>query len=536
MIDLSLLSYIPDPFGVQESRYMVFEPQSGSRLLSATQLSRYPKRILTYDVAALVDDLRRLKHPPPSNILDLGDAMRLLAARPKDEGGERLWSIWPTLRHHFQSTTDADDFAQIVESRVNRPASSEQARLLAEALRALRAKWECLESELRSVGEWERLTTVEWPLQSVFAYRQFAGIKMNHTVARELLNRLSSEKYAAYREVAQVLNKSPTGLNFWNIHPYLKRTDVSQLMALSSGGRLQDAFELAAPNSHFASSFLSLVKASRDEAIVKRAVGGAKRIYPIFHVLGTISGRILVSDPYLQQLRRAYRSLVAPDSDLRLIYLDYAQFEPGVLAGLAEDLRLIEAYNAGDVYTALAEVLFGDPGARPIAKRVFLAFSYGMSTERIAAILAGGEGSNEERESYERKIRVFFEDFSMLEEFRASQEAKLLSDGFVCSLLGNRRLRTSADDLTGKEKRWSLNHPVQSTASLIFKEALVSIAREFGADSIVLPMHDAILLQFVKDRNFPRNVKGASEMMVAAYKRHLPNINARVTASSSAKQ
>lgn len=123
----------------------------------------------------------------------------------------------------------------------------------------------------------------------------------------------------------------------------------------------------------------------------------------------------------------------------------------------------------------------------------------------------------------------------MLEDYRISQESRLLEDGFVCSLLGNRRLRSSAGSLTFKEKRWSLNHPVQSTASLIFKEALIKIAEEIGADSIILSMHDAVLLQLSNDSKFDRNVERATEMMIAAYKRHLPSIEARVTVGSFAE-
>ena len=535
MHEVALLAYIPDPFAVRKSRYMLFEFEGETRTVSAQELSAYTAPLMTYDVPALVDDLRRLNQPPPRQVLDIGDALRLGVARSKDDGGERLWNIWSALKRFFDAKADGDALELIVESRVDRPECLEQIRLLREALKALRRHWNYLAPKLKSVGELERLISVEWPLQGVFAYRQFMGVRVDAAGASGLLSRISSEKYAAYREVAQILNKSPTGLTFWNIHPYLKRTDVNHLEVLDPGGRLQDAFEFAASHSRFASSFLSLVKAGRDEAIVKRAMGRNERIYPIFHVLGTISGRILVSDPYLQQLQRAYRSLIAPDPNSRLVYLDYAQFEPGVLAGLSEDNRLIAAYNAGDVYTALAEALFGEPHARPMAKRVFLAFSYGMTTERIAALLAGSGGSQADRKAYAAKINAFFKAFSRLEDYRTSQQQKLLEDGFVSSLLGNRRLRTSRGDLTLKEKRWALNQPVQSTASLIFKEALLDITLEMGAEKIILPVHDAVLLQLSDDGNFDRNVECATEMMIAAFSRRFPNIQARVTAGSFAE-
>ncbi|MDE0312058.1 MAG: DNA polymerase [Caldilineaceae bacterium] len=529
MINVTFLAYIPDPFAVQILHYMVHEPKNEIRQLSALEVSNYDAPILTFDVAALVDDLRRQNLLPPKHILDIAECLRLLVARSRDDGGERLWNIWPQLIHYFQSKVDGDAFQRIVESKTIRPNASEQRRLLTEALMALRLLWDDLKVKLRSVGELERLTSVEWPLQGIFAYRQFAGIRVNAAVARDYLDEIRAKKYESYREVAQILNHGPTGLNFWNIHPYLEQTDVSHLVEFNRGGQLQDAFELAAANSPFASSFLSLVKASRDESIVKRAIGDVERVYPIFHVFGTITGRILVSDPYLQQLRRDYRTLIAPDPNLRIVYLDYAQFEPGVLAGLSDDKHLTAAYNDGDIYIALAQSLFKDPSARPMAKRVFLAFSYGMTPDRIASILVGSTNLQSNRNAYKTTLNAFFENFSMLENYRIKQQQELLENNFVCSLFGNRRLRTGTGMLTLKEQRWAMNHPVQSTASLIFKQALLGISEEIGVDSIILPIHDAVLLQLPDDRNFDRTLNGVEEIMISAFRRHFPKIDARVT-------
>ena len=535
MTDFSFLAYLPDPFVVQESLYFVKKSDGSVHSMSASELSAYSAPLITYDVPALVDDLRRMQEQPPKRILDIGDALRLTIALAKDDGGERGWEQWSALKKFFDVSADGNRFHRIVESREKWPERKEQSRLLREALEALERQWIGLSEELQGLGEFNRLISVEWPLHRIFAYRQSIGISVDSSGARNLLDQIAAEKYSAYREVAETLRKSPTGLTFWNIHPYLNRTDVAHLTEVDPGGRLQDAFELAAPHSKFASSFLSLVKAGRDEAIVKRAVGGDDRIYPIFHILGTVSGRILVSDPYLQQLRRTYRSLVTPEPKSRLVYLDYAQFEPGVLAGLSEDRSLTEAYNGGDVYIALAEALFRDGGARAIAKRVFLAFSYGMTTERIATLLAGSDNSLCERRNYERKIEQFFRRYSGLEVYRSSQEKKLLDAGAVSSLLGNRRQRTGSGALSWKEKRWALNHPVQSTASLVFKEGLVDVARELGEDKIILPMHDAILLQLGEDDDIDRNIELAVDLMVTAFSRRLPSIRARVTVSSFAE-
>jgi DNA polymerase I-like protein with 3'-5' exonuclease and polymerase domains len=415
-------------------------------------------------------------------------------------------------------------------SRESRPESDKLSRILEAASDVIAELWDSLASRLKLQGEYERLTTVEWPLQSAFAYRQFRGIRIDTPVADELLGRISAEKYAAYRQVAEHLNKSPTGLSYWNVQQHLAGTDVAYLKDLDPGGRLQSAFELAAVASPFANSFVSLMKAGRDASIVRRALGGAERLYPIFHVMGTVSGRILVSDPYLQQLRRAYRSLIAAEPHNRLIYLDYAQFEPGVLAGLSGDAQLIAAYNDGDLYAALAHVLFGDTNQRPTAKRVFLAFSYGMTPDRIAVMLAGG-GTESERIGYAEKIEAFFATYSDLARFRISQQDALRENGYVSSLFGNRRMRTTTGEhLSLKEQRWALNQPVQSTASLIFKEALTAIIAEFGIEQVILPVHDAVLLQFPDDEDFQRRTQRAIEIMVGSFTRRIPGVRARIKA------
>jgi len=530
MTDVSFLAYVPDPFAVQPSRFLIRKPSGECLHVNARELSEFPTQLLTYDMPALIDDLRRLKHTPPINIMDIGDALRLLVGRPKDDGGEKLWNIWPAMKRHFVDKIDADLFERLALLRESRPDPDELSRLLEAASAALADLWTSLASRLRHQGEYDRLTTVEWPLQSSFAYRQFRGIRVDAAGASTLLALISAEKYAAYRRVAEHLNKSPTGLNYWNVQRHLINTDVAYLMNLDPGGQLQSAFEMAAIASPFAEAFVSLMKAGRDASIVRRALGGADRLFPIFHVLGTVSGRILVSDPYLQQLRRAYRSLIAAEPHHRLIYLDYAQFEPGVLAGLSGDANLISAYNDHDLYTALAEVLFGDGAQRPVAKQVFLAFSYGMAPDRIAIMLAGDAAENE-RVVYAAKIASFFEAFPDLASFRISQQDRLRANGHVASLFGNRRLRTTqGEHLSLKEQRWALNHPVQSTASLIFKEALNGIVAEFGVEAVILPVHDAVLLQFPDDEDFGARVKRATEIMVDCFTHRIPGVRARIKA------
>jgi DNA polymerase I-like protein with 3'-5' exonuclease and polymerase domains len=313
---------------------------------------------------------------------------------------------------------------------------------------------------------------------------------------------------------------------------YLHLTDLADLSQIVDSGKLEGAFELAKYRSGFARDFLTLTRAKRDEAIVRRALDSNDRLFPVFHVVGTVTGRILVSDPYLQQLRRSYRDLVLPDIGHRHIYLDYAQFEPGVLAGMTQESDFIAAYNSGDVYEHLAVALFEDTNQRERAKRAFLAFLYGMTPERIARVVVGdgGQGEGVVRNAIER----FFATFPGIAAFRAAQHSLLLENGYVSSMFGNRRNRRRTGALSGKESRWAVNHPVQATASLILKEALLALATRFSPSALVLPVHDAILLELPDDDEFGARVAEATAIMIGAFRARLPEIDVRVTAKEFA--
>ena len=79
-----------------------------------------------------------------------------------------------------------------------------------------------------------------------------------------------------------------------------------------------------------------------------------------------------------------------------------------------------------------------------------------------------------------------------------------------------------------------MNQPVQATASLIFKEALIALANRFGNDSILLPMHDAVLMQFAAGEGFEGKCSEAEVLMLNAFHARCPGIAPRVTAGSFA--
>ena len=236
--------------------------------------------------------------------------------------------------------------------------------------------------------------------------------------------------------------------------------------------------------------------------------------------------------------QRKYRSVVIPDKGFALTYLDFRQFEPVVLAGLSEDKALIDAYNSEDLYVALAGALFGTnapPTARDLCKRMFLGFCYGMSEEHIARVVAGPRASDKDRAEMLDRVLAFFARFECLGEFKRTTEQKLLTDGYIETSFGNRRYRSSDGKLKPVERRWAISQVIQGTASLIFKEAVEELAHQFEKSSILLPMHDAVLMQFEVGTVDERSSQ-ASEIMQAAFSKRFPQVVPKVSIESFAAE
>lgn len=60
-----------------------------------------------------------------------------------------------------------------------------------------------------------------------------------------------------------------------------------------------------------------------------------KRCQPQYKGFGSATGRIMMREPALQNLKREYRKFLM-DPDKEYIYIDYSQFEAGILAGITK--------------------------------------------------------------------------------------------------------------------------------------------------------------------------------------------------------
>nr|WP_315053215.1 DNA polymerase [uncultured Brevundimonas sp.] len=529
MRDAAVLAYLPDPFGLGRAEFFLSGVAEPFRRIEAADLAETEVPIVTMEAARLVAELRALGAAPPENLIDLGEALRLLRGRAKNDGGAKAADPWRMLKQVAAAGPTkiaVASFHGLFVSETEWP--DEAARLAAaeQVLQVLGVAWRTTLDELDTSGELQRFDEIERPVAQVFYRRQSAGIAVDLAKIETLISVVDREKYTAYNQIAETLGVSPSGLTFRNVGPWLERTDAAHLAPHVSAANFEEYVRLAASNSTFAAQLVTLVRATRDLRALARLRGEAAGVArPEFRIMGTVTGRILVTNPALQQMRRSYRDVLTASPGKRLAYLDFAQFEPGILGSLAGDGQFLERYNSGDIYRELAIALFETADRRDVAKRMFLSFSYGMSPKRIVDILGGAE-----REATLAAFEAFVSRFPGLMRFRKGMEEALERSGYVETALGNRRYRTGSGKLQHDERRWAVSQAVQGTASLIFKEAVLRLTEELGEQAVLLPMHDAVLLELPGD-TYDADVLLAERAMLSALHNRCPEVTGRVVIS-----
>jgi DNA polymerase-1 len=254
---------------------------------------------------------------------------------------------------------------------------------------------------------------------------------------------------------------------------------------------------------------LSKLKSTYLDALVPLvAVDG--RLHTTFHQAATATGRLSSSDPNLQNIPvrtdigRSIRRAFVADGGWRLISADYSQIELRILAHIAEDPALLEAFRADeDVHTRTAAEVFGVPAdqvsseQRRVAKMVNFGIAYGLSPYGLATRL------DIPQDEAAAIIERYFARYSGIRRYLEETVAQARRTGVVETLFGRRRLMEdlhSSNRATAQAaERAAINMPIQGTAADLIKMAMLRIdtgLREQGLRArMLLQVHDELLLE-----------------------------------------
>ncbi len=238
------------------------------------------------------------------------------------------------------------------------------------------------------------------------------------------------------------------------------------------------------------------------------------RLHTCFNQAVAATGRLSSSDPNLQNIPvrteagREIRRAIVADAGHVLISADYSQIEFRVLAHLADEPVLVDAFREGaDFHERTALKIFGaDSGRDPhqlrsTAKMVNYALLYGKTAFTLAKDIGV---TPQEAQAF---IDAYFAGFPRVRAFidRMLEEAR--TSGVVRTLYGRRRLVPELNSrnvqIRQAAEREAVNMPIQGTAADILKFAMIdthaAIARIPSA-RMILTVHDELLFEVSAER------------------------------------
>ena len=254
---------------------------------------------------------------------------------------------------------------------------------------------------------------------------------------------------------------------------------------------------------------LTKLKSTYVEGLLK-ALRPTGRVYGRFNQTVTATGRLSSTEPNLQnipirqELGAEIRKSFVPREGWVLVDADYSQIELRLLAHIAGDGSMIQAFRNGeDIHTATASQVFDLPASeitpllRSRAKAVNFGIVYGMSAHSLGEDIGV---SFKEAQSY---ISAYLDHYSGVKNYMDDIKLRAEQDGFVSTVYGRRRylpeLRSSNFNVRAFGQRVALNAPIQGTAADIIKIAMIRVhqrlEREALRTRLILQVHDELILE-----------------------------------------
>ena len=254
---------------------------------------------------------------------------------------------------------------------------------------------------------------------------------------------------------------------------------------------------------------LTKLKSTYADGLIKE-IREDGRIHTTFQNLVTATGRLSSTEPNLQNipvrtdLGSEIRKMFVPKAGCVLVDADYSQIELRVLAHIAKDETMQQAFCGGmDIHTATASQVFGVPVEsvtalqRRHAKAVNFGIVYGISEFSLAEDI--GVSRYEAREY----IDNYLANYQGVRTYMKQVVADAREIGYTQTLYGRRRyipeLKSSNFNIRSGAERITLNTPIQGTAADLIKLAMIrvdhALMEHFPEAQLLLQVHDELIVE-----------------------------------------
>ena len=254
---------------------------------------------------------------------------------------------------------------------------------------------------------------------------------------------------------------------------------------------------------------LTKLKSTYADGLMK-VVGEDGRIRTTFQNLVTATGRLSSTEPNLQNipvrtdLGAEIRKMFIPKAGYALVDADYSQIELRVLAHIAGDTVMQQAFTDGlDIHSVTASQVFGvaveDVSAlqRRHAKAVNFGIVYGISEFSLAEDIGV---SRYEAKDY---IDSYLAKYPGVKAYMKNVVDEAREKGYTQTLYGRRRyipeLKSSNFNIRSGAERIALNTPIQGSAADLIKLAMIlvdkALAEHYPQAKLILQVHDELIIE-----------------------------------------
>ena len=398
---------------------------------------------------------------------------------------------------------------------------TDRSEYLAKCAVALGVLNERIGDKIKENGQEKLYQEVELPLVTVLAHLEINGFLVDDNQLKKFADKLGEKIDALTNEIYMLAGEefninSPKQLGVilfekLELKP-VKKTKTGYATNADVLEKLRDKHPIV----NFIMEYrqLAKLKSTYCDGLTAVVNPNTHRIHSVFTQTVTVTGRLSSTEPNLQniptrtELGREIRKMFVAKDGYVLVDADYSQIELRVLAHIANDETMINAFrNNEDIHAVTASQVLGIPledvtkEQRSSAKAVNFGIVYGIGEFSLAQDL---HISVKEAKAY---IESYLEKYHGVRNYMESIKEQAKKDGYVKTMLNRIRyipeLKSPNYNIRQFGERVALNTPIQGTAADIIKLAMVRVdnrlINEGLKSKLILQVHDELIVEAYKD-------------------------------------
>ena len=405
-----------------------------------------------------------------------------------------------------------------------------------------------MQAEVKRVNAEKLMAEIEMPLITVLAEMEMTGVLLDlpffKKLSEELTQRMADIEKQVYEAVGKPFNLNSTQqlsdvlFNRLRLEPP-DRGRKTTSGHFSTSGDVLDALSGKHPVVDMVIEHreLSKLKSTYVDALPAAVDSKTGRVHTSYSQTGAVTGRLSSSNPNLQNIpirteegRRVRHGFIAAQGNA-LLSVDYSQIELRIVAHMAQDQAMLDAFRAGqDIHATTAAAIYNVPleqvtkEMRRHAKAINFGLIYGMSA---FGLTRSTELTLAEADEF---VKAYFTQFPGVKKYLDGIRKQAAQDGYVETLLGRRRYFPALQSkqnvqMKNREEREAINAPIQGTAADIMKIAMLHIPTALKKANLraqmLLQVHDELVLEVPKEE-LEKTCKLVQELMGSAYQLDIP--------------